>query len=125
MRQVLPVSFYDVCERVRNKVGDAWCALFDQGRDVKKRCIVEKKDGTYLPAFKNDIDKVIERAIDKGITKMFLPNIDRDSIKSMKKLALKYPENCFPMMGLHPTSVEEEFENDLTLIKDELNFGMN
>ena len=77
----------------------------------------------YLPAFNNDIDKVIERAIDKGITKMFLPNIDKDSIKPIKNLVSKYPESCFPMIGLHPTSVEEKFENDLKLIEDELSSG--
>ena len=77
----------------------------------------------YLPAFNNDIDKVIERAIDKGITKMFLPNIDKDSIKPIKNLVSKYPESCFPMIGLHPTSVEEKFENDLKLVEDELSSG--
>jgi PAS domain S-box-containing protein len=43
----------DVCERLIKDKNSVWCTLFDQGRDVKKRCIVMKKDGTYLPALKN------------------------------------------------------------------------
>jgi TatD DNase family protein len=77
----------------------------------------------YLPNFSNDIDKVIERAVNTGITKMFLPNIDIESISSIKKLTSAYPENCFPMMGLHPASVDGNFENDMKLIEDELITG--
>ncbi len=43
----------DACERTLQGKGEAWCALFAQGEDVRKRCIVMKKDGTYLPAIKN------------------------------------------------------------------------
>jgi len=43
----------DVCERLIEKGQKAWCSLFHQGKDVRKRCIVMKKDGTYLPALKN------------------------------------------------------------------------
>ena len=43
----------DVCERLMEKGQNAWCTLFHRGRDVRSRCIVMKKDGTYLPALKN------------------------------------------------------------------------
>ncbi|MFC1515899.1 sigma-54 interaction domain-containing protein [Thermodesulfobacteriota bacterium] len=43
----------DVCEKLIEKEEGYWCSLFKGGRDVKKRCIVMKKDGTYLPALKN------------------------------------------------------------------------
>jgi PAS domain S-box-containing protein len=43
----------DACETDLTKESDAWCRLFEQAQDVKKRCIVMKKDGTYLPALKN------------------------------------------------------------------------
>jgi len=43
----------DACETTLSEEGGAWCTLFAQGIDVKKRCIVMKKDGTYLPALKN------------------------------------------------------------------------
>jgi len=43
----------DACETALSGKGGAWCTLFAQGHDVKKRCIIMKKDGTYLPALKN------------------------------------------------------------------------
>ena len=42
----------DACDTTLTEENDAWCALFQQGQDVKKRCIVMKKDGTYLPVIK-------------------------------------------------------------------------
>jgi TatD DNase family protein len=77
----------------------------------------------YLSSFKNDIDKVIERAINNGIIKMFLPNIDSGTIKSMNKIAADYKEYCYPMIGLHPTSVKEDFEKELKIIENELVSG--
>ena len=43
----------DVCERILEKEEGVWCTLFKHGKDVKKRCVVMKKDGTYMPALKN------------------------------------------------------------------------
>jgi TatD DNase family protein len=77
----------------------------------------------YLSSFRNDIDKVIERAINNGITKMFLPNIDSGTIESMNKVAADYKDYCFPMIGLHPTSVNEDFEKELGIIENELLSG--
>jgi len=43
----------DACDRLIKEENSAWCTLFDGGQDVRKRCIVMKKDGTYLSAIKN------------------------------------------------------------------------
>jgi TatD DNase family protein len=63
---------------------------------------------------------MIQRAIEAGVEKFFLPNIDSSSLKGMKELAVKYPLRCFPMMGLHPCSVNEKVEQELELVKKEL-----
>ena len=59
----------------------------------------------YSDQFNEDIDIVINNCLEKGIERFFLPNIDKGSIQPMLDLAKKYPKNCFPMIGLHPTSV--------------------
>ncbi|MFH2219702.1 MAG: sigma 54-interacting transcriptional regulator [Pseudomonadota bacterium] len=43
----------DACETTLNREGGGWCALFEHEQDIKRRCLVVKKDGTYLPILKN------------------------------------------------------------------------
>jgi len=63
---------------------------------------------------------MVERAIASGVRYMFLPNIDSSSIGAMHDLCARFPENCFPMMGLHPTSVKENFEDELKIVEEQL-----
>jgi TatD DNase family protein len=74
---------------------------------------------THLYAQEFDIDRpaMIKRAIDSGISRLFLPNIDCQSIQPMLDLVWAFPENCFPMMGLHPCSVDEDVEAQLFQIQ--------
>ncbi len=51
---------------------------------------------------------MVQRALDAGVKKLFLPNIDQESTEAMDALAEAYPDVCFPMMGLHPCSVGED-----------------
>jgi len=75
----------------------------------------------YAKQFNDDINTVIKNCIDKGIERLFLPNIDSSSIEGMMELGKKYPNNCFPMMGLHPTSVKENYKEELVLVEEWLN----
>lgn len=77
----------------------------------------------YLKEFDEDRDEVMRRAKDAGIEYFFLPNIDSGSIDAMKSLSSAYPANCFPMMGLHPTSVKENYRQELKLVEQHLNEG--
>jgi TatD DNase family protein len=69
----------------------------------------------YSKSFDTDRDEMIQRAIAAGVGLLLLPNIDEDSIEPMLELADKYPEHCFPMMGLHPGSVEDDYLDQLDL----------
>jgi len=72
----------------------------------------------YLEDFKDDIDVVIERAKTNNITRFFLPNIDSSTIADLLRLTEKHSENIFPMMGLHPCSVTQNFEEELRIVED-------
>jgi TatD DNase family protein len=74
----------------------------------------------YLPEFDADRDRIVETAIFRGVKKILLPNIDSSSIESMNLLASRFPEVCYPMMGLHPTSVKGNYEEELERVKKEL-----
>ncbi len=75
----------------------------------------------YLDAFDTDRMEMIARSIENGVTKMLLPNIDTDSIGPMLELSRNFPENCFPMIGLHPTSVKEDYKTQLLVMESLLN----
>jgi len=72
----------------------------------------------YSQEFDADRDAIIQSAINSGISKMLMPNVDVDSIAGMHDLVKKFPQNCFAMMGLHPCSVTENWEKDLLIIKE-------
>ena len=62
----------------------------------------------FASEFKDDIDIVVKNAINSGVSKMLLPNIDSSTTNSMIQLCNKYPKHCFPMVGLHPCSVKKD-----------------
>lgn len=72
----------------------------------------------YAKEFDADRDEMLKTAINAGVEKFFLPNIDEDSIEGMHALAHNYPENCYPMMGLHPCSVKENYSEQLVKMKE-------
>ncbi len=74
----------------------------------------------YLDAFKDDREQMIRRAINAGVSHMLLPNIDSASMEPMFSLVEQFPDHCFPMMGLHPTSVKENFREELAAIQNHL-----
>ncbi|WP_199482646.1 TatD family hydrolase [Vibrio owensii] len=72
----------------------------------------------YASEFDNDRDEVVKRALEQGIDKILLPNIDLESIEPMLKTEAAYPEICRSMMGLHPCYVDGNVEQTLAIIRD-------
>lgn len=71
----------------------------------------------YAEEFDLDRTAVIDRAVQSGVTKILLPNIDLQSLEGMKSLTEAYPQNCFAMLGLHPCSVDDQYKSILTTIE--------
>jgi TatD DNase family protein len=74
----------------------------------------------FSSSFDEDRTAVVERAIKAGVEILLLPNIDLESIEPMYELCNQFPQNCFPMMGLHPGSVDENWELNLEIIRKNL-----
>jgi TatD DNase family protein len=74
----------------------------------------------YLDAFKDDREQMIQRAVNAGVSRMLLPNIDSSSVGPMFSLVEQFPDRCFPMMGLHPTSVKEDYLKELATVEKQL-----
>lgn len=73
----------------------------------------------YADEFNPDRNTIIRNAIDQGIHRFFIPNIDSTSFESMYRVCDDFPEYCFPMMGLHPCSVKENYREELTRAEKE------
>jgi TatD DNase family protein len=74
----------------------------------------------YSEEFEGETDAMIARAINAGVTRMFVPSIDSSYTEKMYTLEARYPENVFLMMGLHPTYVKENYEEELAHVETEL-----
>lgn len=83
--------------------------------------IVDTHAHLYLEDFEKDLDDVVARARSIGVEKVLLPNIDETTVSDLKQTVDKYPSFFIPMMGLHPTNVREDWEQQLEIIYDELN----
>lgn len=68
----------------------------------------------YLSEFDADREAMLERARAAGVAACVLPNIDEESLAPMTDMADRWPELCYPMAGLHPTSVTDEWRTQLS-----------
>ncbi|WP_411030020.1 TatD family hydrolase [Spongiimicrobium sp. 3-5] len=71
----------------------------------------------YSEAFDEDRDLVIKKAMENGVDRFFIPAIDSTYTQAMLDLEAAYPKNMFLMMGLHPTHVKENFEEELAHVE--------
>jgi TatD DNase family protein len=74
----------------------------------------------YSSEFDQDRDEMIQRALDAGVSRFFIPAIDSSYTKAMYELEKNYPDNVFLMMGLHPTYVKENYHEELMHVENEL-----
>jgi TatD DNase family protein len=74
----------------------------------------------YAAAFSEDIEAVIQRGVSAGISRFYLPAIDRESELSLLELEKRYPDICFAMQGLHPCSVKADVEESLQHVEQSL-----
>ena len=70
----------------------------------------------YLPEFGSDINLVLERARKEGVSTFYLPAIDSSTHNEMIALEAKFPESCRAMIGLHPCSVKDDYQNELDIV---------
>jgi TatD DNase family protein len=74
----------------------------------------------YSEEFDQDRDEMIQRSINSGVSRFFVPAIDSNYTSKMYELEKQYPENVFLMMGLHPTYVKENYLEELAHVEREL-----
>jgi len=80
--------------------------------------LIDTHTHIYLPEFDADRDETIKRAVQAGVVILLMPNIDTDSVSAMLSAEQRYPGICYPMIGLHPTSVKEDYLQQLEKLED-------
>lgn len=75
----------------------------------------------YSEAFAQDRESMMQRAIQAGVKRFFVPAIDSGYTEAMYALEQNHPNEVFLMMGLHPTSVKDNFEEELAHVASQFN----
>lgn len=75
----------------------------------------------YSAKFDSDRDSVMEEIRAAGISRIYMPNVDVDTIERMLECESRYGDLCVPMVGLHPCDVKEDFEQQLKVMEEWLN----
>ena len=83
--------------------------------------LIDTHTHIYSEKFDHDRDEVIQRAMDIGVQRFYLPSINSSYYNKMEDLKNKYPENMFLMIGLHPCDVKSEtYEHELAFVENKL-----
>lgn len=85
--------------------------------------IIDTHSHIYLEEFDQDRPEVMERAQAAGVEKIMLPAIDMKTLPRLLAMCKEYPQSCFPMLGLHPTELDENYAYTLSQMKDFLREG--
>lgn len=80
--------------------------------------IIDTHTHLYLKEFEKDFDQVLQRARNAGVTRFYLPAIDSEAMQDMLKLEQLFPGEFFPLTGLHPCSVKENFLKELKIVEE-------
>ena len=78
--------------------------------------LIDTHSHLFVEEFTEDLPQVMERARKAGVSYIFMPNIDSTTIDAMLSVCRDYPGFCYPMIGLHPTSVNESYEQELAAV---------
>ena len=85
--------------------------------------ITDTHSHLYVEQFNEDRKEVVQRAIDKGVTRIFVPAIDSGYYTAMAELQQDFPDHIFLMAGLHPTHVKTDFTKELDVVEQNLKTG--
>jgi TatD DNase family protein len=80
--------------------------------------LIDTHTHLYLPEFDADRDEAVNRAMSSGVVKMLMPNIDLHSVEQMLSAENRYPDICYPMIGLHPTSVKDDYNSQIDKLEN-------
>ena len=82
--------------------------------------LIDTHTHMFSSQFDEDREQIVKECIESGIETLLLPNINSETIDDMWSLCDLFPKNCFPMIGLHPCDVKEDYQKELDIVLQEL-----
>lgn len=82
--------------------------------------LIDTHTHMFSSQFDEDREQIVKQCIESGIETLLLPNINSETIDAMWSLCDLFPKNCFPMIGLHPCDVKEDYQKELDIVVQEL-----
>lgn len=82
--------------------------------------LIDTHTHMFSSQFDEDREQIVKECIESGIETLLLPNINSKTIDAMWNLCDLFPKNCFPMIGLHPCDVKEDYQKELDIVLREL-----
>ncbi|MDR3235211.1 MAG: TatD family hydrolase [Prevotellaceae bacterium] len=82
--------------------------------------IIDSHVHLYAGDFAGDLDEVMARAQLAGVQKFIIPGVDKASFEPMMSVVRRYPDRCFPAVGLHPTDVRSDWEAEIEFVVTQL-----
>ena len=82
--------------------------------------LIDTHTHMFSSQFDEDREQIVKQCIESGIETLLLPNINSETIDAMWSLCDLFPKNCFPMIGLHPCDVKEDYQKELDMVVQEL-----
>ena len=79
----------------------------------------------YDEAFESDADDMVKRAMEAGVHRAFLPNVDASTVNAMRTFAARFPSFCSMMMGIHPTSIDANYAAEVAVFDNEMSAHSN
>lgn len=79
--------------------------------------LIDTHSHIYSDDFIHDVDEIVQNAYNNNIKKIVLPNIDSGSVKRLLDLSDAYPHVCYPLMGVHPTSIDSDFREEIKSVE--------
>ncbi len=72
----------------------------------------------YVEDFKAERTKILDEAVEAGVSKVVMPAIDSKTHHEMLEMAAEFPDRLFPLIGLHPTSIDSEYKKELAQVEE-------
>jgi len=87
---------------------------------MEKMLLTDTHTHLYSEEFEADREAMMQRALDAGVRRLFVPSIDSSYTQQMYELESQYPGEVFLMMGLHPTYVKDNHLEELAHVEQQL-----